>query len=114
MRNILLIALSVFSAVATPCASFASEAWFECQSGADCVQVGSGCFLAAVNRTFQDVADKYYKEQNTRMDCAAPIDHAVHMHPVCLAGKDACKMPDGSDDPASTCTVQACALVSDK
>jgi hypothetical protein len=43
-----------------------------CETDADCVTVGEGCAIDAVNAEFADEADRYHNARNEAMDCKNP------------------------------------------
>ncbi|MCM2344622.1 MAG: hypothetical protein NDJ24_08680 [Alphaproteobacteria bacterium] len=79
-----------------------SEDWVKCTAVEECVIVGMGCAVVAVNKTYQAEADVYYRHQNSMMDCEPQIDPAT-AGVQCGHQKTACKDKWGQIDHASTC-----------
>ena len=76
--------------------------WPFCETADDCVIVGAGCAIAAVNKAYEGEADKHYSEMNMAMDCAVNLK-SEDLIVNCGYQKQPCKTFWGKDDPASTC-----------
>ena len=90
-----------------------SSEWGLCKSADECVIVGAGCAIHAVNKSFEAEADQYYRSMNARMDCSVGADpRTTGATLVCQSHKTSCKDALGRDDPASTCaTKPQCTIV---
>lgn len=60
--------------------------WFVCGQDSDCVVVGSGCAITAVNIKFQKEADVYFREINSRKDCATLLNSS-YFNAACILQK---------------------------
>jgi hypothetical protein len=77
--NVLLAATFLFS---TACHAEEKAEWSQCHVDSDCVLIGEGCTIRAVNRPFVDEATQYAKEQQGKVNCLIAMDKSK-LHPVC-------------------------------
>lgn len=94
MRGTILVFVCVFSFVGALIlySSFAVKAqedskWFACEKDADCVVVGVGCAIHAVNKQYKEEADLYYRHQNTQMDCEPQYNDISNLDTKCEFNK---------------------------
>jgi len=60
-----------------PSAAHAAEPdkkWFQCLQDSECVLVGGGCVMGAVNRNYAEPATQYFNDLNARIECEKPAD----------------------------------------
>lgn len=65
--------LLVFMLV-TPAYAQYDKAWRYCEADSDCVIVGGGCCMIAVNKDFTSQGEAYCADVNTRAECEKPVD----------------------------------------
>jgi hypothetical protein len=80
---------SIFWTGFRPAQAEESPVWFSCEHDRDCVVVGAGCAIRAVNSSISTEADTHFKQVNARMDCAYPKKPS-DFRAVCAHGKTAC------------------------
>lgn len=50
--------------------------WRTCEQVSDCVVVGGGCVIGAVNKAHESEADEYFSDMSGRMECIRYMDPA--------------------------------------
>jgi hypothetical protein len=98
---LLLALLLAVPAWAQEKATTESADWPLCDDDEDCVIVGEGCTLTAVNVKYEKEADIYYKARKSIvMNCQAG---APPTRAYCGHRKEPCKEADGTNSPNETC-----------
>lgn len=95
MRGLLIGGILILSLLAQGAGAQENPKWKRCQTDADCVVVGSGCVLIAVNTAFRAEGEAYSAEKNTRVECPETLD-PTKFSAICAQSPFPCS--DGSHD----------------